>query len=102
MQPYLRPSDQVTTLARIAPVSQGVGTVVSGWVPVGLFAQVCARIFAGVLGAAATVDAKIQQATDGAGTGAKDIVGAAITQMVKATDDNKFSFIDLDVQKLDV
>jgi hypothetical protein len=61
-----------------------------------------ALISTGILGASATVDAKLQQATDGAGTGVKDIPGAAITQIVKASGDNKFSFINLDPQKLDV
>jgi hypothetical protein len=45
-------------------------------------------IILGVLGAAATVDAKLQQATDTSGTGAKDISGKAITQLVKASNDN--------------
>jgi hypothetical protein len=31
-----------------------------------------------------TVDAKLQQATDAAGTGAKDITGKAITQLAQA------------------
>jgi hypothetical protein len=39
----------------------------------------------GVLGASATVDAKLQQATDNSGTGVKDVTGKAITQLVKAT-----------------
>ena len=49
------------------------------------FAEIMALIQTGVLGAAATLDAKLQQATDAAGTGAKDITGKAIVQIVKAT-----------------
>lgn len=102
MNEMLKPSDQVTVIDRIAPISQGAGTVTGAWVPAFTFNQYLAKIQAGVLGASATLDAKIQQATDGAGTGAKDVTGAAITQMVKATDDGKFSLINLDPNKLDV
>jgi hypothetical protein len=93
----LKPSDVATLLDRIAPISQGAGAVNGAWVKASDFAQVLAAIHAGVLGAAATLDAKLQQATDGAGTGAKDVPNSSITQMVKATDDGKFSFINMDV-----
>lgn len=102
MQTNLKPSDKFTLAALIAPISQGVGTVTSGWINAALFNQVLALIAAGVMGAAATIDAKIQQATDSAGTGVKDVTGSAITQLVKATDDGKFTLISLDPQKLDV
>jgi hypothetical protein len=55
----------------------------------------------GVLGAAATVDAKLQQATDNAGAGVKDVTGKAITQLVKAADDNKQAEINLKQEDLD-
>ncbi|HMW65220.1 MAG TPA: hypothetical protein PKE11_15385, partial [Accumulibacter sp.] len=52
--------------------------------------------------AAATVDAKIQQATDVSGTGAKDLSpGKSITQIVKATGDNKQALLDFRAQDLD-
>lgn len=98
----LKGSDEVTLLAEIDPVSQGVATVTTGWILASAFNRLMALISTGVMGAAATLDAKFQQATDGAGTGAKDVTGSAITQIVKATGDNKFSFINLDPQKLDV
>jgi hypothetical protein len=98
----LKLSDEITLAALIAPISQGAGAVSSGWINAGSFNRLMAAIHAGVLGASATVDAKFQQATDSGGTGVKDVTGAAITQMVKATDDGKFSFINLDPQKLDV
>lgn len=102
MQPNLKPSDKFTLLGLIAPISQGAGAVTSGWVKASDFAQLLALIAAGVMGAAATIDAKLQQATDSGGSGAKDVTGSSITQLVKATDDGKFSLISLDVQKLDV
>lgn len=96
-------SDIAALCAAINPVSQGIGTATSGWVAAKDFHRFLAVFTAGVLGAAATLDAKIQQASDAAGTGAKDLSPAkAITQMVKATDDNKaaeinFSGADLDL-----
>jgi hypothetical protein len=48
-----------------------------------------------------TVDAKIQQATDASGTGAKDITGAAITQYTDQ-DGSKFASIDLEAAALDL
>lgn len=55
----------------------------------------------GLLGTAATVDAKLQQALDATGTGAKDITGRAIIQIVKATGDNKQTLINLKPEDLD-
>lgn len=97
----LKPSDEFTLLDRIAPISQGAGAVNGAWVKVE-YNKLLAEIEAGVLGVAATLDGKLQQATDGAGTGAKDITGAVITQMVKATDDGKSASINLGPDRLDV
>jgi hypothetical protein len=55
----------------------------------------------GVLGTGATVDAKLQQAQDASGTGAKDITGKAISQIVKATGDNKQALIHVKPEDLD-
>ena len=95
------PSEQISSLANIAPVSQGVGAVTTGWVPVANHHVFLALICTGLLGASATVDAKIQQATDAAGTGAKDVTGKAITQIVKATGDNKQAMINFRPTELD-
>jgi len=54
-----------------------------------------------VLGTGATVDAKVQQAQDTSGTGSKDITGKAITQIVKATGDNKQALINVKPEDLD-
>lgn len=95
-------SEKAAVLAVISPVSQAAGTAVSGWVSARDFHRLMALIETGVLGASATVDAKLQQAQDSSGTGAKDISSAhAITQIVKASGDNKQAIIDLDVSQLD-
>ncbi len=65
------------------------------------FNTLLAVIQTGVLGSSATVDAKVQQVQDSSGTGAKDITGRAITQIVKATGDNKQALINVKPDDLD-
>lgn len=94
-------SEKLALLDNIAPISQSAGTVTSGWVSAANFERFLAVLQTGVLGASATVDAKLQQATDSSGTGAKDITGKAITQIVKATGDGKQVEINLRAEELD-
>lgn len=98
----VKASEQIGVLAVINPASQAAGTATSGWISLANFQKVLAIVQTGTLGASATVDAKIQQATSAAGAGAKDIAGAAITQIVKATGDNQQAEINLDAAQLDV
>jgi len=102
MYPNILPTEQVAGLGGIAPISQAVGSAVSGWISMASVGAIMAEIKTGVLGTAATVDAKIQQATSSAGANAKDITGKAITQIVKATGDNKTAFINVSGDELDV
>jgi hypothetical protein len=94
-------SEQLAVLAIINPVSQAAGTVTTGWVNTGNSERILALVQTGVLGTSATVDAKIQQASDASGTGAKDVTGKAITQIVKATGDNRSAMINLRPEELD-
>ena len=97
-----KPSEMLAILATIDPISQGAGTVTTGWVDAGQFFALEAIIQTGVLGASATLDGKLQQATDSGGTGVKDVTGKAITQIVKATGDNKQAIINMKGADLDV
>lgn len=101
MFPNTKGSEQLSILATIDPASRAAGTVTSAWVPVANFHAFLAVIETGVLGASATLDAKIQQAQDNAGTGAKDVSGKAILQIVKATGDNVQALINLKPEDLD-
>lgn len=94
-------SEGLAVLATYDPASVAASTVTTGWVDQSVFFYVLALIQTGVLGAGATVDAKLQQATDNAGTGAKDVTGKAITQIVKATGDNKQAMISMKEADLD-
>lgn len=97
-----RISEQVAVLATLDPVSQGAATVTTGWVSMGKFARLVALIGVGAMTATSTVDAKLQQATDAAGTGAKDIANKAITQLLAAGGNNRQVEIDLRDDELDV
>ena len=94
-------SEGLAVLATYDPASVAASTVTTGWVDQSVFFYLLALIQTGVLGAGATVDAKLQQATDNAGTGAKDVTGKAITQIVKATGDNKQAMISMKEADLD-
>ena len=101
MYPNAKGSELLAILATIDPASQAAGAASSGWVPVSNHHGFLAVVQTGVLGASATVDAKLQQATDGTGAGAKDITGKTITQIVKATGDNKQALINVKPEELD-
>ncbi|MEN3349040.1 MAG: hypothetical protein V7632_2675 [Bradyrhizobium sp.] len=98
--PAMRPSQRVGIVGAISPQSSSA-TVTTPWIDATTFHNYMAVLKTGVLGASATVDAKLQQATDNTGTGAKDITGKAITQLVKASNDNDQVTIDLKQEDTD-
>ena len=96
----IKGSEAAGILAAINPSAQAAGTQSSGWVSAAQALKLLAVIQIGTLGASATVDAKIQQAKDAAGTGAKDITGAAIVQ--HTTGNNVQHLINVGAQQLDI
>ena len=102
MLPNAKISEQAAVLATIDPISQGVGTVTTGWISVLHFERFLAMVDVGVFGASATVDAKLQQATTSGGANAKDITGKAIAQLLAAGGNNRQALINLRVQELDI
>ena len=101
MFPNAKGSELLAILATIDPASQAAGSVSTGWISVANHHGLLAVIQTGVLGTGATVDAKLQQALDATGTSAKDITGKAITQIVKASGDNKQVLINARPEDLD-
>lgn len=99
-----KPSDRVAVAATIDPDATGASTVTSDWVSMADFGSLLAIIEVGTLGTNATVDAKLRQATDSSGTGAKDITGKAITQITQAGSDQSDTqaVINLFADELDV
>lgn len=99
----LKASEQVAVVGSIDPDAYAASTVTTGWIAAKNFHEFLAIVQVGTLGASATVDAKLQQASDGAGTGVKDITSKAITQLTQAgTDDDKQALINLRPSDLDV
>jgi hypothetical protein len=101
MYPNSKASEMLAVLATIDPATQAAGAVSTGWVSVANYLGFLALVQTGVLGTSATVDAKLQQALDSSGTGAKDISGKAVTQIVKATGDNKQVLVNVKPEELD-
>jgi hypothetical protein len=101
MFPNAKASEMLAVLATIDPATQAAGAISTGWVSVANHLGFLALVQTGVLGTSATVDAKLQQALDNSGTGAKDISGKAITQIVKATGDNKQVLVNGKTEELD-
>lgn len=100
----VRPTEQLALLDATSPQSGAVGNVFSttGWIDVSNCHQLLAILQTGVLGAGATIDFNLQQATDSAGTGAKTITGKQITQIVKASGDNVQVEINLRPAEMDI
>lgn len=73
-------------------------TAATAWLAMTDSVRACAILVVGATDT--TVDAKWEQATDSSGTGAKDVTGAAITQMA-GTDDNKYKSVDLETSQMD-
>jgi hypothetical protein len=102
MNSNIKLNERIAILATLDPASVAASTVVSAWVSLANFHSLAAMIQTGVMGASATIDAKLRQATDSSGTGAKDITGKAITQIVKASGDNVQASIEVRGEDLDV
>jgi hypothetical protein len=98
-----KPSEKAAIAATIDPASLTANTYVSDYVDMADFEQVMAIILVGAISTNGTFDAKLVQATDGSGTGAKDITGHAITQLTQAgTDSNKQVILQTRQDLLDV
>jgi len=102
MFPNAKASEMLTILATLDPASQAAGTATTGWISVANHHGLMASVQSGALGASATLDAKFQQAQDSSGTGAKDILGKAITQLTQAASgSNRQVLINLKPEELD-
>lgn len=96
-------SESLAIAAVIKPDAATANTYTSGWISMAEFGQILAVVMAGDLGTNATVDAKLQQATNASGAGAKDIAGKAVTQLTQAGTDksNKQALINLRSEEID-
>lgn len=97
-------SEKLALLDTLNPISRAAANTVStAWLPAKDYAQFLALIAMGAMVATAVVNAKIEQASDVAGTGVKDVAGKLITALTAAgVDDNKQAMINLRPEELDV
>jgi hypothetical protein len=103
MAKVLKPSEMAAVVGVIDPDAYTAATYTTGWISTSDFQSIMAVVMTGTLGASATVDAKLEQASDSSGTGAKDVTGAAITQLTKAgSDDDKQAIIECFAEDLDL
>lgn len=97
------PSEKVAIGGVIDPDANAAGALTSDYISMSKFESAMAIIMAGTLGASGTLDAKLVQATDSAGTSSKDITGKSITQLTQAgSDDDKQAIINVRAEELDV
>lgn len=105
MSKVLRPSDRAAIIGVINPDVLTAGTHDTDWFDMSKFERIMAINMIGTLGEGAEFDAKLQQASDANGTGAKDITGKAITQFTEDTSpvvENKQQIINCRADELDV
>lgn len=97
------PSERAAIVGVIDPDANAAGALTTAYVDMSKFERVMAIVMAGTLGASATLDFKLVQATDSGGTGSKDIANKAITQLTQAgTDSDKQAVINVMAEELDV
>ncbi|MGT2515117.1 hypothetical protein ACVOMT_13615 [Sphingomonas panni] len=101
MMGNLDPSARVAMVGVIPAQQAAVGAISSGWVDMRNAFEVLATLNIGVIGAAGTIDARIEQATDVNGAGAKPVAGLAVAQIVKAGGDNRQAAITLRQEDMD-
>lgn len=101
-QRTVAPSDRMAVVGVIDPDVYTAAAYSTGWIDLTQYQEIMAIVMAGTLGASATLDAKLEQASDSSGTGVKDITSAAITQLTQAgTDSDKQAVIQLWSEDLD-
>lgn len=101
MNVNIKPSDRGTLLGRITPQSATTAKS-TGWISMATLGAALATVQVGTIASSGTVDAKIEQATDGSGSNAKDVTGLAITQLTQAgTDSDKEVEINIQPSDLD-
>lgn len=101
MFPNLNLSSRIAMLGGVSPRAAAVGTVSTPWLDMQMLFTVMVLISIGAFGNAATVDAQIEQATDGNGANAKPIPGSQITQLVAAGGNDRQAQIDLRQEDFD-
>jgi hypothetical protein len=103
MNANILPSQKTAIVGVIDPDAYAAGAVSSAWIEAADFHEYMNVVSVGTMATNSTVDAKLEQATDGSGTGVKDIAGKAVTQLTEAgTDSDKQAIINLRQEEMDI
>lgn len=95
--------EDLNPVASHYPLSRQDAAHVSDWVNFKGYHRGAVFVTVGDMPTGTTLDAKLQQAQDASGTGAKDITGKAITQLTAAgSDSNSLVAIEFQTEELDV
>lgn len=96
-----KPAEVAALVSALDPASLTAGTYYSDWIMADDFEQYMAVVLVGAISSNGTCDIAISQATDGSGTGAKDVVAAS--QLTAAgTDSNKQVVLQCRQDQLDL
>ena len=96
-----KPSEVAAVVSALDPASLTANTYYSDWILADDFEQFMAIVLVGAITTNGTCDIAISQATDGSGTGAKDVVAA--TQLTQAgSDSNKQVVLQCRADQLDL
>lgn len=102
-QKMLLPSELAAVVGVIDPDANTAATHTTDWMSMSNFAMIMAVVMTGDLGSGATLDARLEQATDDSGSDVKDIEDAAITQLTQAGgDSNKQAILQCYGEDLDL
>lgn len=104
MEAKILPSTRGKIVGVIDPDLNTASTLTTGFISMRDFYYIQFIILNGAMGASATVNFKVEQATDSSGTGVKDISPAKeITQLTQAgTDSDKQVQVNINANELDV
>ena len=93
-------AEAIGVVATIDPASYSAGSTNTDVIDMKDWAEVLFIVQAGALGASATLDFVVKGDTASGGSYATTITGKSITQMVKATDDNKQRIIRVTAEEV--
>lgn len=98
-----KPAEVAALVSALDPASLTANTYYSDWILADDFEQYMGVVLVGAIATNGTCDIALSQATDGSGTGAKDITGKAAVQLTQAgTDSNKQIVLQCRQDELDL
>ncbi|WP_130470640.1 hypothetical protein [Candidatus Magnetaquicoccus inordinatus] len=95
-------TEGLAVVGKIDPASLSPGSTNTGYTDAKGFTRFVAALSVGAITATGTLDAKIQQATDANGSGAKDVTGLAMRQILAGNGSNQQVIFKASARNLDL